>query len=429
MTLDDSLILHASKPADRSYLSVSALKLYAEDPYRFYLTRVLGLKEPSTTALVLGSALHEAMEVFFRTQSVRAAGEALCNYVASNFHTLDEPVIRVNVDQPHNPRDKSEVEVNAGTLAELGLEVLLPVLQWMESRPEEYEWVAAQASPPQAVERPLGQLSREAGLPYTIMSVYDHRKSRTSRLPVSVLAGVPFHGYVDAVLEVNGSRMILDHKLVSSIVAYYPARGGWVSYGPRYDPAEDLQLDIYSAATGIYQAGFQFFSKFPQYFPPDKPLHSSWMDYRIWKNNPDPKFLPYICAELDGFVRYVLVWRPEIPFSSVANEIKQRAFNKIRDLSEQLTESFILLKDGVEPEIAFPPGNPADLHKKSCPFCVFRGDSCHVYMDREDIGESYLLHSRLTEQREILCGSHPQIQERRALWKQYRQDNAFATIS
>ena len=56
-----------SSPAERDYLSFSAIRTYQACPLRYYFRYVLGLPEPTTSAsLVFGAALHRALERHYR---------------------------------------------------------------------------------------------------------------------------------------------------------------------------------------------------------------------------------------------------------------------------------------------------------------------------------------------------------------------------
>jgi hypothetical protein len=444
---DDSLYLGYKKTTgelqgvDKIALSVSTTKQFKEDPMKFYFRKVLKLKEPQSVALAFGSSAHEAVEEFYRLYGrgdrVKASMAAFERSIRRNFSGVEDKTMRINPDDPMNPRGKVPVEVDVDDLLELARAVVEPVLNLLDVGGP-YGILEAQRGKVLGVERTLGELARDAGYDYTTMLLYDPRarggEGGMAKLATSVIGGVPFHGFVDLVAPWHdGTPVIIDHKFVASAVSYYPPRWAknphavdWTMYDPNYCPQTDLQLDVYSYATGIERAGFQFVTKNPQYTQRDGTLHPDWIDERAWLDmaNPGAKLPSLVGASPSGDVHYAAVWRPapqdhpSRPQMYTRQAIMGRTVSAVRAVAEAMTESLILYKAGVEPHIAFPGGDPGDIALKSCPYCAFGtergGGQCTAVRTRET--ESAEAYRQAKIEREKLCQSNPDIMERRALW-------------
>lgn len=435
--VDDSLYLgwEDGKPqtADKKYLSVSAGKQIVEDPQKYYLQRIAKIKEPQSLPLLLGSAGHEALEEFFAAPEadnvVEASIERYREYVDQNFGQVLAPTIRINPDDPKNPRDKEEIELSKEEVMQRGEYVLKPLFRIMQ---EGVDWFTPfrQMQKGGSVEHTLGSVAKRRGRPYTEVPVFNWKTKRREVSPVALIGGVPFHGFIDLICEwEDGSEFIIDHKLVSKVVSFYPpysGNGPWTSYDPSYNVADSKQLDIYSYGTGIVRSGFQFLTKNPQYTRPDNTVHDDWVDEEDWlkASNPEGKY-PMAWAQFKEHppedLHYLMVWRPapgDHPNPSIGtqmHEVMPRAVSFARQAAEYLTESLILLEKGAAPHVAFPAGNPKDISKKACPFCFYneRGD-CPRPRDRKNAQSEY---QQDLASREKWCLRIPEIVERRALWR------------
>ena len=435
--LDDSLILGYKSGKllgpNEVALSVSVAKMFAEDPMRYYLRKVRRLPDPPGIPLVWGSGGHAAVEALYSGGGsldvrVNRAMDAFSESVRKEIGRVENPVIRVNPNNPQLPFGKEEIKVDADFLIEKGEKELRPLLKMLAYGWDQYTPLTLQTEAVERVEQTLGKLARDGGMDYTSMRLWHPGKRSMLMQEVAIIAGVPYHGYVDAVLEwPDGTDMIIDHKFVGGMVPYYPIKGerDWRRYEPNYDPASDIQLDIYSYATGIERAGFQFFCKRPQYVPSDGILHPGWVAEHIWKEMDDVSGkLPAAWAlSPDGQFRYALVWRPapqdhpSNPTDWTRQRIMPRVIDFVRTTAQQMTESFILWKAGVEPEIAFMAGHPDDIGKKSCPYCPWgpNGDG-ECPTPRFNTKTSLAAYKKAKQAREVLCQKNPEIMERRQLW-------------
>lgn len=438
MNVDDSLLLSYDrrekkpKPVARAALSPSSAGRYAEDPHRFYLKKVRGLDEPFTMPLVLGIAVHEAQETFLREryvhgkthkQAARVGADKVRTVLAQEWRNLEDQTVRVNPDRPESPRGREELEVSLDRQQEK-MENLLHGL-WASIDQLDYSLFQAQRNP-QALEKSVGRLAVERGQPNHEIESYDPVAEEYGPMPTALVAGVPVRGRVDCVgTWPDGSKGIIDHKCVSKVVPYYPIRGQtqWRGYDPNYDAATDLQLDVYSAGAGIARAGFQFMLRRPQYMPGDNVLYEDWYDERDWQGEGMPGLF---VNDGHGDLRYIGVWRgteddgASDPYK--ISSIRTRAGARLRDIGEHMTESFLLLKDGVAPEVAFPAGNPDEIAQKACPYCHFGPEETgRCPSPREDTSESKDDFLQTVERREEICTSHPLITERRERWEELRR--------
>lgn len=429
--LDDSLILGRTKggkyeTSAEKALSVSSSKLFKEDPYLFYLTKIQREKEPEKYATSFGTACHEGVAAYLEgtgSQEERIAKglQAFRSEAAKVFPKIADPTDRYNVRDRRNGAGKQEVEITFEKFVEQGEELLSAALGMFASEWDAFSPIAAQGKGGIRTEIPLGVLAAERSMPTEEIRVFDARVSRWKTIPCAIIAGVGYHGYIDAVMEINGSPMIMDHKFVSHVVPFYSTRSGWKGFTPSYNPLTDIQLDIYSYATGITRAGFQFFTRHPQYVPNNNVLQPEWIPENTWKSlGVIGTELPMAWAKMGDELRYVSIWRPDpSDHSSRPNAwtrplIMGRTTRFVRAVAEGLTESLLLLKDGVDPSIAFPAGNPTELSKKSCPYCVFNnGTMCPTPRDAANAEEQY---RKTLQEREILCQQNKEILERRALW-------------
>lgn len=438
--LDDSLVLGYNATtgnlltAAETHMSVSTIKMYEEDPMRFYLKKVRRLKEAPTVSLVWGTAGHAAMEAFYRhgggvDERVHVALEAFRREIRASFGTVIQPTIRINPTDPTDARGKVEVAVTVDDVCEMGAAAFEPTLRMLAIGWDQYTPLMIQRQPVASIERLVGEVAAERGRPTVQMPVWDPRKRERVMAPLAVVGGVGFHGYIDAILPwPDGSPMIMDFKFTGNAVPFYSSwsgNGSRTAYAPSYDPHDDFQLDLYSYATGITRTGFQWFLKQPQYVPPSGILHPKWI------NEPDWKRLSIVRDELpaawalspDGQLRWLSVWRPapedhpSRPDTWTAPVRMGHVIRTIRETTQAMTESFLLWKSGVEPVVAFPPGAPEDIASKSCPFCTWGpagdGQCPQPWAKKSKENE---LHAQLLRRREVLCNKNKDILERRALW-------------
>ena len=435
--VDDSLYLSYSrrnnrpKGVDEAALSPSVASRYREDPHKFYLRKVRGLDEPFSMPLALGVAAHGAQEDFLRRryqkdrtqkQAVRAAAQTFRDALADNWGQLDNPTIKINTDQPENPRGREEMEISLGEQ----IDRIQPLLHglWASIDGLDYKLFEAQRDP-QGLEISVGELAKDRGQPHAEIESYDPHSGEYGPMPVAVVGGVPVRGRIDCVgTWPDGRPGIIDHKCVSKVVPYYPVGNSWRSYEPSYNAASDLQLDVYSAGAGIERAGFQFMLRRPQYLPDNNVLHEDWYDERDWRGRGLPGF--FVNGE-DG-LRYVGIWRPteddgaQEPYR--LEDVRHRAAARLRDVAEHMTESFLLHEDGVSPEIAFPAGDPEDIAKKACPYCHFGPEGIgRCAQPRDDTEASREDYREAIKRREEICQDHPEIVERREHWAEYRRQH------
>jgi hypothetical protein len=279
---------------------------------------------------------------------------------------------------------------------------------WWVARPDFNPYTSFEAQVPGecALEKPLGLLAERGGLP----------TSKMRGKPVAVVGGVPVKGFADLLGEhPAGGDLLLDHKTVSQVVKFYPTYSGRKVYGISYRPGDSLQLDFYQGASGAERAGYQFFLKQPQY---DGRLSENWHDERRWEGEGFP-FGKQKNAE--GEIRWVAVWRPcALDAKGAENtfpKARVRAAYQTRRASETITEGLYLLEEGVEPEIAFPPGDPDEIARKACPYCHFNPEVGEggCANPREETEASREEWRSAWETREELVGEH--FPDLRAEWK------------
>lgn len=429
--VDDTLFLNFKKGkaqgADIVPMSVSRLKLYKDDPYLFYLSYVEGHRQEATSALAFGASGHAAMEHFLASQDTDASMEAFERALTQELLQIKNPTYRINLKDPRNPRNKETVAAPLETLLDLGYNALYPVLEAMRLGISDSPFLAAQTRV-KDIEITLGELADRNGFPTTEMVVRNQLTGKFEPGKVAEIAGIGMHGLVDAVCEwEDGSDIIIDHKFVTNCVSYYPpfrGNGPWQMYEPSYNPADDIQLDVYSYATGIMRAGFQFVTKFPQYVPPSGLVYPDWLPWEEWSRSSNRKALPstVLNNHLDQ-AQYIGVWRPaEGDHDTLTGYTRQaimgRTVSTIRSVVESITEGIILLQSGVDPIIAFPGGDPDEIARKSCPFCSFGSNGSSICRAErkpdEESKEAYLF---ALETREELCLSNADIMERRGVWK------------
>jgi len=323
---------HRALNGHQTYLSVSRLKLFEEDPWRFYLRYVRRMEEPPTLPLVFGGAMHAALEAYYAGEDPFARLE---EELRANIDRVEDLSWRYALDDPSSASGKERVETTPDEVLDFGRRVLRFALGYLP-RIEGAR-----------VEVPLGELTDE----YIEQELYDHRRRQTRRMRVALVAGLPFHGYVDLITD----EFIVDHKFVTHAVSYYGDR----RFPPSYDAAEDMQLDVYAAASGCRRAGFNLITLRPQPVGPDGLVWPTWIPASRWKGEGCPMVM---VRSHDHSL--IFVWRERDPEESL-----RRLRSKLARLVSELTASFLLLEDRVVPEVAFPPGDPVLLHRARCPFC------------------------------------------------------------
>lgn len=423
--VDDSLYLGYRKGSPQTVedaaLSPSTAKLFREDPQKYYLRKVRRIDEPMSVPLVVGIAAHSALEVFLARRDVvgfdRAAEsglEALRKNVREKWEEVQEQFIKVNPNDPANPRNREKIELTADQLCERLGDVFYGAFANIEdiSSPI-YE---AQRNY-DSLERGVGHLAKERGRPVAEIVSYDPETESYGPMPVGVIGGVPIRGRIDCVGNWPGEgKVIVDHKCVSKVVPWYPYGNEWKSFDPSYAPSDSLQLDMYAYATGVPRAGFQFITRRPQYDPDGQKLHPGWTDDRDW----DGEGLPAVFAERSGELRYVTVWRPQPadhendPGGYTLKSIESRVEDRVRATAQALTESVILLDEGVDPEIAFPAGDPEEIGTKACPYCFYKEENhCPSPRDAEHADREY---REAIKKREEACLDSEEITARRSRW-------------
>lgn len=444
---DDSLLLSYSsrsaepKGTERAALSPSQASRFAEDPHLFYLKKVRGLDEPMSMPLVVGIAAHDAMEEFLTSryqrelgwkESVRRASRECEQSLEGVWDELDEEdrVVKENPDDASNPRDREERSISLSEQTEELINILHGQWRAIEQYGGQYSAYAAQHNP-QHVEVPVGKLADQNGQPTSTIYSYDPVQGRMRDMRVGLLGSVPIRGRIDCVGRKNGwdRPMIIDHKCSSKVVPYYPKHGrpnaDWTRYDPSYNAADDLQLDLYSGAGGVERAGFQFMLRRPQHLPDDNVLYPGWVDERVWEDEGLPMSM---VTDDEGRVRYVTVWRPTVEDGAAEGHaynlqsVRYRAATRIRDIAERMTESFLLLQDGVKPTVAFPGGDPDEIARKACPFCHFGPEGTRACgAPREPSKKSKADYEEALEERESHCEQNSRVQERREHWDHVRQ--------
>jgi len=434
--IDDSLLLGwdqaAGKPRGpgQSALSASTCKRVEEDMMKHYLKKVEGLEEPTTPYLAMGTAAHEAMEHFFEGEPVDSALQAARDAFSGVWAEVGDPTIRENPNDPTNPRNKEEVSLSQREAFSRVVEALQPVLELLTEPVDWADYGLLQAERrgrgEAQTEVSIGELAKKRGRPHAEARLYDHSERARIQKEVAVIAGVPVRGEADLVCDWprGEGKILIDHKLLSRAVSYYPRRSGHgrKSYPPSYNAKNSPQLDIYALATGIPRAAFQMILRYPQYVPKDNVLWEEWMEEEAWLGAPEPAdLLPKEWVAFDGELRYVSIWRPQPedhpsgPGAYTLPSIRPRAERTVRSAAERLTEGFLLMKEGVEPKIAFPAGDPEEIANKACPFCAFNetGD-CPAPRDRAGSIEDY--GDQLAE-RKLAAESSGEIQKRREHWE------------
>lgn len=430
--IDDSLYLgfDEGRPltSREAALSVSTCKTFLSCPHKYYLQKVLGLEEPPSVAQVQGQAFHAGLEAYDAAAGdpVQAAVEAFRASLAEGWPRLEAPpAVRVNPQDPSQPKGKEERPVTLEELQEHGAELLTGVLSRLEEAAAPYTPLRVDRRTA-ATEVPLGKIAQERGRPHAVQELFDRRSGARRALPVALIGGVPLHGYVDRLAAwPDGSPFLVDHKAVGTVVPFWGEERR--RFEPSYDPATDLQLDVYSVATGIPRVGFQYLPKFPQYVPPDGRLHPDWLPEPEWRTleRVDTELPMAWARDAEGYARWVLVWRPapedhpSHPQAYRGAALYARCARPLRLAAERITEGLILLGKGVAPELAFPPGRPRRIGRRACPYCAFAGEACRHPQSYRDLSERDRLEAEADARRaarEALCEEDPAIVERRRLW-------------
>jgi hypothetical protein len=430
--IDDSLLLGWKKgtsspiPATEQHLSVSTIKQFSEDPQKYYLRKVLKKKEPPSLPLAFGSAFHEGLEAFYAPGPNRI-DDAVDDFKAAltewwpKLEQAGDVTDRFNQRQPARAGRKKNHPTSLDAQLEKG-ERLIRGICGVLDRGYDVSTPTRHMDQSGEIENALGELAADRGLPTDEMKIYDYNAGYMRDLPVAVIGGVPVHGFVDLVLTVPGwGEMIIDHKTVTHIVSYYSDTS---YFPPSYNARDDLQLDVYSVATGITRAGFQFITKQPQYVPRSGQLWPEWVREEQWHRMDRPTgYLPMApMYDPNQDLRYCMVWRPD-PDDHPAMDDTYRPMRrwgqtayKLRRAAEKLTESLILYRDGVEPRIAFPAGDPSEIAKKACPFCHFNDNG--LCAEPRDGARAAAEYKAALEERQDLIASNDDIQERRERWTQ-----------
>jgi hypothetical protein len=427
---DDSLYMgyRNGSPQDTSdaALSPSTAKLFREDPQKYYLRKIKRIDEPKSVPLVVGGAAHNALETFlaWRHDGFEVAADkgldALRDNTLSQWGEVEEQCVKVNPDNPANPRGREKIELTAEEM----FERLSGIFYGAFANIEDFGSPVYEAQRNyDSLERGVGHLAKERGEPTAQIVSYDPETEDYGPMPVGVIGGVPIRGRIDCVGNwPDGSKAIIDHKCVSKVVPWYPYGNTWKSFDPSYDPADSLQLDMYAYATGIPRAGFQFITRRPQHDPHGQKLHPDWTDDRDW----DGTGLPAVFAERDQDLHYVSVWRPQPddhdsrPDDYTLQAIEDRVHDRVRATAEALTESVILLDEGTDPTIAFPAGDPEVIGTKACPYCFYQEEGhCEVPRDTDGAEQDY---REAVEKREEACRSSDAIMGRRKDWSDLTLD-------
>jgi hypothetical protein len=430
--IDESLYLSYDRRKERpkgpynSALSASRCRQFKEDPQKFYIEKVLGEREPMGVNLAFGIAGHDALEACLNGQSPQDALRAGLASLRDRWPEVEDRTVRFNPEDPTNPRDKETFEVSLPYVEDWFKETIAPHLKILSSDWAPYTPIKAQQDGVLGTEVPLGEEAARQGRPHSTIRGYDGEKM--TDIPVAVISGVPVRGDIDVVCEwPDGSKAILDHKTVSSIVSYYPSYGGTrKGYPPSYDPATSHQLDLYSVGSGIGRAGFQFLTKYEQHVHEENGVWKGWAEEDAWRKRGNRMDLPMGWVELpSGELRYVVVWRPQpqdAPFEPSNYRvpvIESRAKSYLRDVAEEMTVSFLLLEDGVPPEIAFPAGDPGVIGKKMCPFCGVE-EHCptpRFVRDEKEKRASEEAYREAVRKRGEIAEENTEVQKRREHWQ------------
>lgn len=431
--VDDSLILGWStkgQPKSTGYaaLSTSRAKLFAEDPQKYYLEKIERIKKPMAMPLIFGIGGHYGVEVFlerwpeegFREAAI-AGLDAAEEKIAEKWPEVEDPTVRENIYNLCNPRGRTEIALSLSDLKERVTDVLWESFCVIEEE-QEFPLFAAQRNMDR-VEASIGELAIENDLPHHTIESYDPVTDKYGEMPVAVVGGVPVRGRIDAVVNMpDESQLVLDHKFVTKVVSYYPpynGQGPWKRYDPSYNVADSLQLDLYSVGTGIAQGGFQFMLRRPQYMPPDRTLYDDWVRYDEYNGEGYPTFID---ETEDG--AYMIALYRDTPSQDEQDQMWHRAYIAVRAYAQALTESHILLDNGVDPTIAFPAGDPEEIGRKACPYC-FHGPSgtgrCpnpRMVDSKAKARASKKSFQTQLAQREEVCENTPAITERREHWHQ-----------
>lgn len=431
--LDDSLLLGwNSGPVGpgESALSASTVKRVKEDPMKHYLKKVEGLDEPTNPYLAMGTAAHEAFEAFFDGASVDGALSEAQGSFRGVWEEVEDYTIRENTEDATNPRNKEEITLGRREAFGRVVGAIQPALELFNDPIDwaPYGLLQAQRRGREdcRTEVSIGQLAAENGQGYAEPTIYDHSERAKVPKKTAVIAGVPVRGEADLVCDwphAEGS-VLIDHKLLSRAVSYYPRRNGdgRKSYPPSYNAKDSPQLDIYALATGIPRAGFQMILRYPQYVPPDNVLWEEWIEEEQWLGAERPgDLLPKEWVTFGDELRYVSVWRPQPedhpsgPDSYTLRSIRPRTESLIRDVAEFLTEGFILLENGYEPSVAFPAGDPEEIARKACPFCHFNDTgACPAPRDTSNAEQE---HEDQWAERKLATENVSEIRERREHWE------------
>lgn len=417
------------KGTDVAAFSHSLGSQFIEDPHKFYLKKIKGHKEPKSVPLAFGIAAHDSAEEFSRARFYnglslkKAALEAFAaaeDQIDNHWGDIPNPTERINPYEPESPRGRQEISLPADKAKEKVRDMLWTSFCNIEDFAGTYSIFAAQHNP-QALEISIGELAEQNGRAHTSIYCYNFEHQRKMDKTVALIAGVPVRGKIDLLADwPGGGQVIIDHKAVSKVVAYYPpynGQGPWKQYDPSYDPASSFQLSLYALASGVPRAGFQFMLRRPQYIPPNGVLYEGWKDEREYSGEGLPSA---IVKDDKGRGVHVCVWRPPTgPFS--LDSIRQSTESRLRHIAEELTVSITLYQNGVEPEIAFPAGDPDEIARKACPYCFFGPEHSNTCMaPRKDTATSRKAYKEAMRKRSQIAADTPEIRELRSHWKQYR---------
>lgn len=182
-----------------AHRSVSQLKTYEQCPYRYYLSRIAGVWHRPAAWLPQGTAVHEALEVYERSQR-----KMLLEDVEDVFREAYQTDVSKLCETTPNFEFWFQSGPYGGELDverryQLGLDQISRYFTWIDNHPEEVIWIA-----------PDGTLGIELGFDID-------------------LDGVRVKGCIDQVVEVDGRLLIRDHKTGNK-------------------PGDDFQLGAYAVA-------------------------------------------------------------------------------------------------------------------------------------------------------------------------------------
>lgn len=421
-------------------------------------------KNPPTVPLARGSAIHIGMEAVYAGATTAEALEAYARSLRGAWPKIPDPRIKVNLDDPSQPAGKVAVKATLAQAGRADCEQLKWIFDMLRNGWDAYSPTRALraaldgAAAMPRIERELGEVARQEGMPYAMATAWDYEVNDGAGgwvdKPVGLVAGVMLQGRVDLEVDWVGlaerpydgihPTAIIDHKGVSNVVPFW----GWrrTPFECSYDPVDSLQLDAYAAASGILRCGFQYVLKNPQFVPKSGRLQPHWLPEDEWRavgdvtaaaNGGTPLIPIAWASDAAGDLRYVCAWRPvqgdhgsigaDCPDFSHAT-VYERAGRKLRRAAEALTEGVLLVQAGVAPEVAFPPGSPADIGRKACPSCHFRSvdtggtGACRAPMELPKKNRDALaaIHNKrralLAADREAACLRTPAVLERRQEW-------------